>query len=203
MSTHGYLKSDERRAVTIDSVVELAAEHNPSEITTALIAKRMGVTQGALFRHFPSKDAIWESVMDWVAEHLLGRVENVAAQADTPIDALRAMFMTHMEFVTAHPGVPRMLFGELQNQNDSAAKKVVRSLLGRYTVVIEMQVKRGQAIGQIRPELDANVIASLFVGMIQGLVMQSMLIERPSSLMANAPQTFELFEHAIRLRSPQ
>jgi AcrR family transcriptional regulator len=203
MSSHGYLKSDERRAVTIDSVVELAGEHNPSEITTALIAKKMGVTQGALFRHFPSKDAIWESVMDWVAEHLLGRVENVAAQADTPIDALRAMFMAHMEFVTAHPGVPRMLFGELQNQNDSAAKKVVRSLLGRYTVVIEMQVKRGQAIGQIRPEIDANTVASLFVGMIQGLVMQSMLVERPSSLMANAPQTFELFEHAIRLRSPQ
>lgn len=49
------LKADQRREVTVETVVELAGEQNPSEITTAAIAKRMGVTQGALFRHFPIK----------------------------------------------------------------------------------------------------------------------------------------------------
>ncbi|MEZ4459446.1 MAG: TetR family transcriptional regulator [bacterium] len=200
MST-GYLKSDERRAATIDSVVSLAAQRNPSEITTALIAQNMGVTQGALFRHFPSKDAIWESVMDWVAEHLLGRIEDVAVKADNPIEALRSVFLTHIDFVAVHPGIPRMLFGELQNQHDSGAKKVVRALLRRYSVVIELQIKRGQATGEIRPELDAKTVAGLFVGMVQGLVMQSMLVDQPESMLTNAPQTFDLFEHAIRHRS--
>jgi TetR/AcrR family transcriptional regulator len=57
--------------VTIEAVVELAGSVNPSEITTAAIAKHMNVTQGALFRHFPSKDAIWRAVMEWMAERLL------------------------------------------------------------------------------------------------------------------------------------
>ena len=56
----------------------MAAEQNPNDITTAAIAKRMGLTQGALFRHFPSKDAILQAVMAWVAERLLARVDEAA-----------------------------------------------------------------------------------------------------------------------------
>jgi AcrR family transcriptional regulator len=48
--------------------VALAGSQNPSEITTAAIAKHMNLTQGALFRHFPNKEAIWQAVMEWVAE---------------------------------------------------------------------------------------------------------------------------------------
>ena len=50
-----YLTADERRAATVQAVVDLAAERNPSDITTTAIAQRMGLTQGALFRHFPTK----------------------------------------------------------------------------------------------------------------------------------------------------
>ena len=58
------LPADERRAVTVGAVVALAATQNPSEITTSAIAQHMHLTQGALFRHFPNKDAILQAVMD-------------------------------------------------------------------------------------------------------------------------------------------
>ena len=147
--TQAYLKSEDRKSVTVESVIELAAENNPNEITTSQIAQHMGVTQGALFRHFPNKESIWESVMSWVAEKLLGRVEAVAAREVSAIKALEAMFLTHIQFVSEHPGVPRMLFGELQSKGESPAKKIVRNLLYRYGVVIEMQIKCGQAMGEI------------------------------------------------------
>ena len=54
------LPAETRRAVTVEAVIELAAERDPGEITTAAIASHMKLTQGALFRHFPSKDAIWD-----------------------------------------------------------------------------------------------------------------------------------------------
>ena len=63
-----HLPADERRAATVDAVVSLAAEQNPSDITTAAIALRMGLTQGAIFRHFPTKEAILQAVMSWVTE---------------------------------------------------------------------------------------------------------------------------------------
>jgi len=50
-----YLPAEARRAATVQAVVDLAAEQNPAEITTTAIADRMGLTQGALFRHFPEQ----------------------------------------------------------------------------------------------------------------------------------------------------
>ncbi|HTN34239.1 MAG TPA: helix-turn-helix domain-containing protein, partial [Marinobacter sp.] len=69
-----HLPADERRAATVEAVIELAAEQNPSDITTTAIAQRMGLTQGALFRHFSTKDKILQAVMSWVTERLLARV---------------------------------------------------------------------------------------------------------------------------------
>ncbi len=58
-----HLPAEERRAATVDAVIALAADHDPGEITTTAIARQMGVTQGALFKHFPTKEAILEAVM--------------------------------------------------------------------------------------------------------------------------------------------
>ena len=62
-----YLPAEERRTATVETVVKLAAEQNPADITTTAIAERMGLTQGALFRHFPTKEAILEATMSWVS----------------------------------------------------------------------------------------------------------------------------------------
>jgi AcrR family transcriptional regulator len=67
-----YLPADQTRAVTVEAVLSQSAEQNPSEITTTAIATRMGVTQGSLFRHFPTKVVILQAVMEWVAERLSG-----------------------------------------------------------------------------------------------------------------------------------
>src|SRR5690606_29254260 len=53
------IPADERRNVTVEAVIDLAGKTNPGDITTAAIAKHMKLTQGAIFRHFPNKDAIW------------------------------------------------------------------------------------------------------------------------------------------------
>jgi TetR/AcrR family transcriptional regulator len=97
------LPADQRRAVTVEAVIELTAEQNPGDITTAAIAQRMNLTQGALFRHFPSKDAIWQAVMEWVAERLLQRVDRAIQGADSPLQALEAVFMAHIEVCRCAP----------------------------------------------------------------------------------------------------
>ena len=83
-----YLPADERRIATVEAVVDLAAQQNPSDITTTAIAQHMGVTQGALFRHFASKDAILQAVMSWVAQRLMARVDAAADGAASPLAAL-------------------------------------------------------------------------------------------------------------------
>ena len=192
-----HLPADERRAVTVEAVIALAAERNPGDITTAAIARKMGLTQGALFRHFLSKEAIWEAVMDWVAARLLARVDAAIAEHDASPDALEAVFLTHTDFVAEHPGVPRMLFGELQRAEDTAAKRAARSLLAAYAKRVRQLIVRGQERGELSRDVESGAAATLFIGTIQGLVMQSLLSGKPGQIRAQAPSVFALYRRCI------
>lgn len=193
-----HLPADERRAVTIEAVVELAAEQNPSEITTAAIAKRMKLTQGALFRHFPSKKAIWQAVMEWVAERLLARMDKAAQAAASPLAALEAVFMAHIDFIARHPGVPRMIFGELQSASDTPAKRMVQTLVKNYKERLRVLIENGKSQGELALEVDTTAAATLFIGTVQGLVMQSMLDGGVKRLRAEAPAVFAVYLRGIR-----
>lgn len=192
------LPAETRRAVTVEAVIELAAERDPGEITTAAIASHMKLTQGALFRHFPSKDAIWEAVMEWVAERLLARVDRAAAQAASPVAALQAIFLAHADFVAEHPGVPRMLFGELQRAGATPAKRLARTLLERYGERIRAWLEAGKAAGEVSAALDIDAAVTLFVGTLQGLIMQSVLAGDILRIRQDAPRVFAIYLAGIR-----
>lgn len=192
------LPADERRAATVEAVIQLAATQNPSDITTAAIAGHMHLTQGALFRHFPSKDAILQAVMEWVAEQLLARVERAAQNTSSPLAALEAMFLAHANFVAEHPGVPRMMFGELQRAGDSLPRRMVRTLLGRYSERLQQLFAEGKSNGEINPALDTEAAATSFIGSIQGLVMQSMLSGDVARIRRDAPRVYAIYQRGIR-----
>lgn len=198
MSTHvKHLPADERRAVTVEAVVDLAGSQNPSEITTAAIAKHMNLTQGALFRHFPTKDAIWQAVMEWVAERLLARIDHAAQGIESPLAAMQAMFMSHVEFVAEHPGIPRMMFGELQRAELTPTKRMVQTLIQHYGERLHRLIEKGKVSGELSPALDTEAAATLFIGTIQGLVMQSLLTDNVERIRLDAPRVFAIYRRGI------
>ena len=187
----------ERRAVTVEAVLSLAGDQNPSDITTAAIAQRMNVTQGALFRHFPSKDAIWEAVMEWVAERLLARIDDAARGIESPLASMEAMFMSHVAFAAEHPGMPRMVFSELQRAEQTPAKRVVQALLQRYGKRLHGLIEKGKATGELSAALDVEAAATLFIGTIQGLVMQALLAGDVGHMLGDAPRVFAIYRRGI------
>jgi AcrR family transcriptional regulator len=191
------LPAEKRREATVESVIELAAEQNPSSITTAAIAKHMHVTQGSLFRHFPSKDAIWEAVMVWVSERLLKRIDKAAKGINSPLAAMEAMFMSHIEFIAEHPGVPRMMFGELQRAEPTPAKRMVQTLIKRYGERLHILIEKGKQDGELSQTLDNEAAATLFIGTIQGLVMQSLLAGDVTRMRDDAPRVFAIYKRGI------
>lgn len=193
-----YLPADERRSATVATVIALAAEQDPREITTLAMARRMGLTQGALFRHFPTKEAIWETVIEWVAERLLARIDEAALAATSPLAALEAIFVAHIDFVAKHPGVPRVIFGELQRAEDTLTKRAVQTLIAQYSLRLIALMEQGKARGELAPSVDPAVAAPVFIGIIQGLVMQSLLAGKVQRMRADAPGAFAFFARAIR-----
>lgn len=192
-----HLTAQERRTRTVETVLALAGRHNPSEITTAAIAEHMSVTQGALFRHFASKEAIWQAAMEWVAERLLDRLDRAAAAASSPTEAMREIFLAHVAFVVEHPGVPRMMFGELQHARMTPAKRVAQTLMKRYAERLSRKLEDARAAGEIAADTDTGAAAVLFIGTIQGLVMQAMISGDIEAANANAGPVLALYMRGL------
>ena len=185
------LSADARRAATVETVIGLAAATNPADITTAQIAAQMDVTQGALFRHFADKQAIWAAVMDWTAATLLARFDAVSGV--TPIERLRAMFATHIDFVVTHPGVPRILFGELQRDGDAQGKMCVRALMAAYRERVTNLLTEAKTRSLVAERVDISAASTMFLGMVQGLVMQAMAASDFTTMPAVSGRLFDLY----------
>lgn len=185
----------------MQAVLDLAAVQNPAEITTSAIAEQMQITQGALFRHFATKDEIWQAVIEKVTQRMLARVEEAARAATSPLDALETVFMAHIESHVRHAGVPRIILGELQRAEDTLAKRLVRKFMGQYAERLQAFIEQGKVAGEIDREVDANVAATVFVGMIQGLVVQSLVTGNTAITRTKAREVFALYLRAVR-RAP-
>lgn len=191
------MSSEERRAATVDAYVELSAEQNPSDITTAAIANKMGVTQGALFRHFASKEAVLQAVMSWVSERLLSRIDKAAQSAANPLASLEAVFHAHVAFTIEHPGVPRLMFAEMQKAQDSLPKRMARTVLQAYRERLAHLLHQAIEQKEVRADLDVDATVILFVGAIQGLVMQALLTDQIANLREQAVRVYTVFQTGL------
>jgi len=197
-TTRVRLSTETRQAEIIAAVLQLSARRSPALITTGDIASAVALTQGAVFRHFPSKDAIWLAVMEWVESNLLSSLESAAQTAPDPLAGMQAIFMAHVGFVMKHPGVPRIIFSELQLPDETPVKIRVRGILERYQQLLMQQLGAAGKCGQIDPTIDKAGAAMLFIGTIQGLVMQSMLRGSSERMNSDAKRVFLLYRNALR-----
>lgn len=188
-----YQSTELRQSATIEAVVQLCGTQDPATLTTARIADEVGLSQGALFKHFPNKSRLWESVAGWVSEQLTHQVFSVAEQHARADQALEAMFLAHVGFIARHPGIPRLMLGELQKPGNGPAKTVIRQTLVRYRKQVCELLDRGIQQGRITNTLDTEAAAALYLGAIQGLVVQGMVSGELAILEQAAPRVFRLY----------
>ena len=191
------LPTQERQIEIVAAALRLSRDRSPALITTSDIAAAVGVTQGAVFKHFPTKEAIWIAAMAWVRERLMAALTQAAQDPSTPLAGLEAVFDAHVAFVTSHAGVPRLIFHELQQAADSAVKQELRTLLQAYRKLLTGLLGAAVERGEVPADLDREAAATLFVGIVQGLVMQSMVSGKPATLKAQADRVFAIYLRGI------
>lgn len=196
------LPAEERQLEIVHAVLALAAGNSPDAITTQAIARHMDLTQGAVFRHFPTREAIWLAVVDWVEQNLGDAIAAAVAEARDPVDGLRRLFEAHVAFIAAHPSVPRLIFNELQKPADHPVKQRVQGLLDRYRRRVAELLVRAKTQALVEPELDETAAAILFVGTVQGLVVQTLLAGDPQTLPVVARRLWPLYLRGIGIHQP-
>ncbi|MBI5005872.1 MAG: TetR/AcrR family transcriptional regulator [Nitrosomonadales bacterium] len=195
------LSSEERQSEIIRVSIELAAEKGVDSVTTQDMADAMQLTQGSIFRHFATKDDIWVAVVVWIRDRMMKVVGKAAAEASDPLDAIERMFNAHIAFIGKHPAIPRLLFSELLHKKNSKLRQLIEGIISGYEAKIAGLLDEAKAQSLVSADLDSQSAAVLYIGMIQGLVMQSTIFGGKRALQQQAEKTFPIFLHGIKTRS--
>jgi TetR/AcrR family transcriptional regulator len=192
--------TEARQSSLVQAALQLAAVQCPAEITTGDLAAEVGITQGAVFKHFDSKEAIWLAALDWVHESLMARLRAgaVAQAARGALAALQAVFVAHVDFVREHPGVPRLIFQELQQGRSSLLKDRVEALMDAYRKLVAGLLEQARSERSIAADVDTHAAMVLFIGAIQGLVMQSLMAGSLDRIHRQAMAVYDIYARGLQ-----
>ena len=90
-----------------------------------------------------------------------------------------------------------MMFGELQRADSTPAKKMVQTLIERYGERLHRLIEQGKVCGELSLSLDNKAATLLFIGTVQGLIMQSMLAGDVDRIRHDAPGVFAIYRRGI------
>lgn len=162
----------ERRDEIITTAVALADAVGPERLTTTTIAGAIGLSQAAVFRHFPTKQSIWEAIIAWIGDRLEKRWQAAARPGATADAHLRALLIGHLELIAKIPAIPSILLSrELHSRND-ILRQGLQSLMLRFHARLAAIVETGTREGSFHADLDAADAAYLAMGLVQGLVIR-------------------------------
>jgi len=127
-----------------------------------------------------------------------GSPDAALASGGTPLEVLERLFHAQVAFVADHPGVPRILFHELQRPAGSPLQLLARNIVGAYRERLKALIRRAKEAGELPLGLDEEAAAVLFVGTVQGLVVQSTLFSGALDMREAAQRLFPLLLDGFR-----
>jgi TetR/AcrR family transcriptional regulator len=161
--------TETRRSQITDAALQIVASRGIAALTTRTLAEAVGLTSGALFKHFPSLDAIHEAMAHRVAELLDGTYPNPAL---APRERLARLAEARVDLVSRRAEVLTLVMSDqFALAMPDAAVAALRAAVGKTVQFVVTALRDGQADGSVRGDVPAEALAMLFVGAIQATVL--------------------------------
>lgn len=161
-----------RKAEIVATVLNLADRIGPDRVTTGAVASTIGVTQAALFRHFPTKAALWQAVAEHVTEGLAVAWDNALSHNDGPIVRLRALIAAQFAQIAATPALPMLLFSRELNVTNAELRATFHGRLMTFRGLLAREVGAAQKAGVLRDDVAADDAAVLLTSLVQGVAIR-------------------------------
>jgi TetR/AcrR family transcriptional regulator len=161
------------RAQQILEALAQQLETNPGKrITTAALAKSIGVSEAALYRHFPSKARMFEALIEFIEASIFGLVTQILEQHDTAAARCEHILNVLLGFSARNPGLTRIMVGDaLTGEHDR-----LRVRIGQFYKRLETQLKQILREAEAKNELPvghpSSAIANLLLASAEGRMNQ-------------------------------
>lgn len=177
----------------VNAARKLIVKYGSEYVTIRKIAKEVGVTEGAIYRHFHSKKSIMALMADHIADDLLGDISKAKDMASTRLETLDLTMKNHLSAIEQRRGLSFRVIAEIITQGDKQLNKKVAETIDNYIDALRDLLSQGVASGEIREGVDLHRAAQLLFGMIQGLVTVWTLNNQNFNLVERYEELWQLF----------
>jgi AcrR family transcriptional regulator len=179
----------------VSAVLQLLAKGGVAAASTPAIARRVGVTQSALFKHFRNKESLWRAVLDALAIEVGARFQAASQESGSHADRMFAIIKAYLKVVKDVPAIPALMFAD-PRQMDGAGKYVRQEITARFGWFHDAlcgQIEAGMRTREFRPDIDPKAAASLAAGIAQSLILRWRVSGGAIDMLGEAHRAYPLF----------
>lgn len=174
--------AEERKSEIVEATLRLADKVGPDRLATAQVAEAVGLTQAALFRHFPRKQDLWEAVAARIGEKFQQRWLAIERGPADPLDRLRGIVTAQLKLIQSMPAIPAILFSRELHVENRTLRVIFAEFMKNFHLRIERLIAAAQRDGRLRGDIEPRDAAFLVIGLVQGLVLRWSLSGRSFDL---------------------
>lgn len=165
-------KKISRREQILQSLAMMLEEHPGQRITTAALAKQVGVSEAALYRHFPSKARMFEGLIDFIEETIFSRVKIIIQSDVSGTRQCEQMMTLLLAFVEKNPGMARILAGDALVGETDRLRTQVNQLFERLETQLKQILREAELRDGTRTIIPAGSTANLILATAEGRIRQ-------------------------------
>jgi TetR/AcrR family transcriptional regulator len=155
----------ERRLQILQTLAAMLEQPGAERVTTASLAAKIGVSEAALYRHFASKAQMFEGLIDFVDQSVMGLIRQVTDREPAGPVQVSRMVALLLQFAEKNPGMSRIMVGDALVLEHERLQERIHLLFDKIEAQFRQSLK---ASDSATPTADAQVTASLLVAFMQG-----------------------------------
>ena len=157
-----------RRREIIDAARLLITKHGMQSLTIGNLAREVGVSEGAIYRHFSGKKRILAGLIEDIDRRLTQRIDLLEDDPDSGLEKLERI-LHHNVAPSTLTGVSFLVIAEVLMNGDAELRDLMQASIDRHLSMIEAQLRVGVQKGEVRTDVDLRAAALQFYGLIQAV----------------------------------
>ncbi|WP_286198164.1 nucleoid occlusion factor SlmA [Salinisphaera sp. G21_0] len=161
-----------RKQQILEALAHMLETAPGNRITTSALARAVGVSEAALYRHFPSKAKMFEGLIEFIEETLFSRISLILSDEPHVNARCEKILLLLIGFCEKNPGLTRILTGDALAGETERLRQRVTQLFDRLETQLKQTLREAEIKEGVRPRLTVSVTANLMLAAAEGRIAQ-------------------------------
>jgi len=161
-----------RRQQILEALAKMLEDSPGARITTAALAKEVGVSEAALYRHFPSKSKMFEGLIEFIEETIFTRITVILAEEPRAVARCENILLLVLTFTERNPGITRLMTGDALIGETERLRNRIAQLFERLETQIKQILREAELREGTRPTISVTAAANLLLALMDGRITQ-------------------------------